>query len=91
MFAETLAVNNILVYNIIVTGMSDGSILDADCVRDYTAVAEEKTASMVGDLNAAIVDSLCGEDSATVVAHTQMFAGLGSQVCYFVIECGGDC
>ena len=39
---------------------------------------------MVGDLNAAIVASLCGEDTATVVAHTHVFAGLGSQVCHYV-------
>ena len=59
---------------------SNGSSLDADCILAYTDAAEDKTSSMVGDLNDAIVSVLCEEDVATVIAHTQSFAGMGSQV-----------
>ena len=59
---------------------SDGSSLSQECILDYGAEATTKVGAMVEDINEAIEFSLCGEDVATVVTHTESFGGFGDQV-----------
>ena len=66
-----------MVYDVFDT--ADGSDLDSDCIRYYTDIAEQKTASMLIDIENA-VETFCGEDIAAVITYAQIFAGLGQQV-----------
>ena len=58
---------------------SDGSSLDADCTREYSSSAADKTDVMTSQLADAMAE-LCGEDTASVLTYKSAFASFGNQV-----------
>jgi hypothetical protein len=78
-----MSADNWLLYEVMVADLlstSDESVIDLECTGLYSREWEDKMMAMVEDVNDAIDDGLCEDDSATTITYIYSFASLGTQV-----------